>query len=157
MSEEKKKRNSYADLGLVIAVTIIIVMILRCLMFGITWEDIFWIVLSSAYCAISYKFDSESKVIKHSTTAFLLLSVIATAAIVVIDRKPQPKMHAFEGAKEDTIAEEQFIQKEEPVLPELEKDTEVVIDSIEPTPSVETPAEVVEEPESLEQEESTQE
>ena len=130
MSDEKKIRNSFADLGLIVAVTLIIVTIIRCLIFGIDWEGCLWIILAAAYCFVSHKYDSQSKTVKHSTTVFLALTVLSLTAMVFIDRKPQPKMHAFEGARQDTIPEEEFIQKEEPQLPELEKDTMEVVDTL---------------------------
>lgn len=124
MADEQKKtnRNPYADTGLMIAVAIIIVMVIKCCIFDITWESCFWFILAVGYCIVSYMYDSQSKVVKHSTTGLLVISVIAAVAFTIIDRKPQPKMHAFEQAAKDTTAtEEEFILKEEPVLPELEK------------------------------------
>lgn len=129
MSEDKKKRNSYADVGLMIAITVLIVEVIKSLLFEIEWDAI-WIVLAIAYCAVSYKYDSESKTIKNCTTAFLCLSALVFASIIVFDRNVQPKMHAFEGAKKDSIAEEEFIQKKEPELTTLIEDTTEVVDTL---------------------------
>lgn len=133
MKEEQKKRNPYADMGLMVAITMIIVTILKCLLFDITWESIFWIILATAYCIISYILDSESSKIKHCTTAFLITSVIAFVGIIFMDRKPQPKMHAFEGAKKDTVSEEVFIMKEEPEIKEQEDKAIAITDTITAT------------------------
>lgn len=126
--QPNKRRNPYADTGLVIAATMLMVMIIKCLIFGITLESIFWFILSITYCILSYKFDSYSKAIKHSTTAFLLLSLFMGITFSIIDRKPQPKMHAFEKMEQDTIAEEIVI--EEPVLIEQKEETIITKDTI---------------------------
>lgn len=132
MKSGQKKRNPYADMGLMVAIAIIIVTIIKCLLFDVTWESIFWIVLAVAYCCLSYKFNSESSTIKHCTTGFLLISAIASIAIIYIDRKPQPKMHAFEGVKKDTVSEEVFIMKEEPEINIEEEEVVQKTDTLSP-------------------------
>lgn len=132
MADKANKRNSFVDLGLTIAVTIIVIVIIRSLIFGISWEDGFWIILAAAYCAVSYKYDSESPVVKKLTTAFLTLTGVSIVAMLIIGRKPQPTMHAFEGASTDTIAEEEFIVKDDPRIPEIIEDT-VVTDTLTDT------------------------
>lgn len=152
--QQKKGRNPYADTGLMIAVAMLIVMVIKSLIFGVTWESIFWFVIAIAYCVVSYKYDSQSKTIKHTTTGFIVLSIIAAFAIAIIDRKPQPKMHAFEQAAKDTTAsEEEFILKPEPELPALEKETTTSHDTINTT--IETTEENQEELQSEQQEPST--
>lgn len=153
--QPNKRRNPYADTGLVIAATMLMVMIIKCLIFGITLESTFWFILSIAYCILSYKFDSYSKTIKHSTTAFLLLSLIMGITFSIIDRKPQPKMHAFEKMEQDTIVEETVI--EEPVLLEQKEvktmiqDTIVTEEPIQPTEESPTTEEQIETQETTEE------
>lgn len=103
-----KRRNPFSDLGLVIAISVFICILIKSLLFGITWGSIIWIIISCAYFVISWKFDSQSNVVKHSTTAFLVLSVIAATAVVLFDKKATPQMHAFEGTG-DTIQDVQII------------------------------------------------
>ena len=112
-------------------------MILRFIMFGVNIgdvESIVWLVAAIAYCILSYKYDSFSNIIRHSTSAFLALSVLVIVALVFIDRKPQPKMHAFEGAVKDTVKQEEITEEEQiPELPVVkDTDTIKVSDSIPP-------------------------
>lgn len=135
MAEQDKKRNPYADMGLMIAVTIVIVMIIKTLLFANTfdsWECIVLIILAVAYLVVSKKYDSESPVVKHSTTALLCLSILMLTSLFLFDHKSSPKMHAFEGARTDTIPEEEFIQKKEPTIEIIDSDTitPVIIDSL---------------------------
>lgn len=131
MSESKKKRNSYADMGLMIAVSILIVMSIKCLLFEAGIESIIWIIAALSYCAISYKYDSDSPVVCHATTSLLAFSLLIIAAMVFIDRNAQPKMHAFEGAKVDTLAEEEFELIKEPEITKVIEDTTEVADTLD--------------------------
>lgn len=123
MSEQNKRRNPYSDVGLMIAVSVFIVMIVKCLLFSVTTISIGWIVLCGIYFFLSYKYNSEDKIIKHSTTAFILLSLLLFVSIIFLDTNVKPKMHAFEGAKKDTLTEEEFKMKKDPTIPEeIEQD-----------------------------------
>lgn len=157
--QQKKRRNPYADTGLMIAMAMLIVMIIKCFLFGVTWESFLWFALAIGYCVISYLYDSESKVVRHSTTGLIVLSVIAAVAITIIDRKPQPKMHAFEGVVVDTVKEDEFIQQQEPILPELEKETATIPDTILPETfsNPETPEQQADMPEVPAETETTEE
>lgn len=130
MSEQTKRRNPYADTGLMIAVSVIIVMLIKTLLFGATWGSLIWGGFSIIYCFLSYKYNSESKLIKHSTTAFLALSLISFTSILFFDKKARPQMHAFEGAKKDSIDEAEFIIKEEPELPAITEDVNSESDTL---------------------------
>ncbi len=103
-----KKRHPFSDLGMVIAVCVFICIFIKSLLFGFTWGSIAWIVISCAYFYVSARYDSYSKRVKNSTVAFLILSVVAAAAVVMFDKKAMPKMHAFEGTG-DTIQDAQLI------------------------------------------------
>lgn len=112
-------------------------MILRFIMFGVNIRDvesIIWLAAAIAYCVLSYKYDSYSNIIRHSTSAFLGLSVLVIVAMAFIDRNPQPKMHAFEGAARDSVKPEEIIEEEQiPELPVvMDIDTIKVSDSIPP-------------------------
>lgn len=126
----QNKRNPYADCGLLIAISVLIIMIIKCCLFDITWVALLWIILCIVYCFLSYKYDSESKVIKHTTTAFLSISAITFLLFTIFDVKEQPKMNAFEGAKIDTVAEEEFIIKDDPIIKELIEDTISIKDTL---------------------------
>lgn len=130
MSKNTDKRNPYADTGLMVAVSILIVAVINTLLFDATWESILCIIASVAYCAVSYRYDSGSKTVRSATTAFLTLTAAILIVMIFVDRKAQPKMHAFEGAKTDTIAEEVFVQNKEPeLITIIEEDTTEVADT----------------------------
>lgn len=110
-----QRRNSYSDLGLVVALSVFICILVKCLLFGFTWVGIVWLVLACAYFYLSWRYPSDSKVVKHATTAFLTLSVIAIAGVLLFDKNTRPVMHAFEGTG-DTIKDVEVVE-EEPIAP----------------------------------------
>jgi len=113
---EFKRRDSYADLGLVIAIAIFLVMVIKTLLFGVTWGDIIWLLISIVYLLISFFLPSADKRMKYATTAFLLLCVATSATRYIYDQKATPKLHAFEGALNDTTSEEEFVVRDEPEI-----------------------------------------
>lgn len=158
MADDNKKRNPYADMGLMIAVTIILVMIIKTLLFANTfnsWECILLILAAVAYLFVTKKYDSESDIIKHSTTALVCITAFALTSLAFFDHKSSPKMHAFEGAKTDTLAEEEFIQRKDPQIEKIDTDTVIttVIDSL----AEEAVEEILEEGEVPTQDQQTEE
>ena len=110
-----QRRNSYSDLGLVVAVSIFICILVKSFLFGFTWIGIVWILLSCAYFYVSWRYPSDSKVVKHSTTLYLVLSAVALIGILLFDKNARPVMHAFEGTG-DTIQDVKVVE-EEPIAP----------------------------------------
>ena len=92
-----QRRNSYSDLGLVVAVSIFICILVKSLLFGFTWIGIVWMILSCTYFYVSWREPSDSKVVRHATTFFLILSVVALIGVFMFDKNARPVMHAFEG------------------------------------------------------------
>ena len=107
-----QKRRPYCDLGLVVAVGVFICVAIKCLLFGFTVINAIWLLMACGYFFITWKLKSEDPRMKHSTTAFLVLSVVAMVASSVLDQNTRPTMHAFEGVG-DTIAD--YTVKEEVV------------------------------------------
>lgn len=103
-----KRRNPFSDLGLVVAISVCICILTKCLLFGFTWGSIAWLIISLVYFFISWKYPSGERVVKVSTAAYLVLSLIVAVSVVLFDRNTMPKMHAFEGTG-DTIRDEQII------------------------------------------------
>ena len=130
-----QRRDSYSDLGLMVAIGIFICILIKSMMFGFTWVGIVWLLLACFYFYVSWRYASRSRVVRHSTTGFLLLSVVAIMGILLFDRNTRPVMHAFAGTG-DTIADP-VVMDEAPVLPiadivpvdTLEADT-LVADSV---------------------------
>ena len=110
-----QRRNSYSDLGLVVAISIFICILVKSFLFGFTWIGIIWMLLSCVYFYISWRGPSEGKVVKHATTLFLVLSAVALIGILLFDKNARPEMHAFEGTG-DTI-QDAVIVEEEPIVP----------------------------------------
>ena len=110
-----QRRNPYSDLGLVVAISIFICILVKSFLFGFTWIGIIWLLLSCAYFYVSWRGPSEGKVVKHATTIFLVLSAVAIIGILLFDKNARPEMHAFEGTG-DTI-QDAVIVEEEPIVP----------------------------------------
>ena len=110
-----QRRNSYRDLGLTVSVSVFICILVKCLLFGFTWVSLLWLIFTCAYFYVTWRYPSEGAVVKHSTTAFLVLSFLAIVGIALFDRKARPVMHAFEGTG-DTI-ENVEAEEEEPIVP----------------------------------------
>lgn len=110
-----QRRNSYSDLGLVVAISIFICILVKSFLFGFTWIGIIWMLLSCVYFYISWREPSDSEVVKHATTLFLVLSTFALIGILLFDKNARPEMHAFEGTG-DTI-QDAVIVEEEPIVP----------------------------------------
>lgn len=109
-----QRRNSYSDLGLVVAVSIFICILAKSLLFGFTWIGIVWMILSCTYFYVSWREPSDSKVVRHATTFFLILSVVALIGVFMFDKNARPVMHAFEGTG-DTIPD--AVVEEDPIVP----------------------------------------
>lgn len=110
-----QRRNSYSDLGLVVAISIFICILVKSFLFGFTWVGIIWMLLSCVYFYVSWRRPSDSKVVKHATTLFLVLSAVALIGILLFDKNARPEMHAFEGTG-DTIQDAAIVE-EEPIVP----------------------------------------
>lgn len=98
-----------------VAIGIFICILIKSMMFGFTWVGIVWLLLSCVYFYVSWRYASSSRVVRHSTTGFLFLSVVAIMGILLFDRNTRPVMHAFEGTG-DTIAD-LVVMDEDPVMP----------------------------------------
>lgn len=105
-----QRRNSYSDLGLVIAISIFICILIKCLLFGFTWVGIGWLLFSCVYFIVSWRWPSDSKWVKNLTTFYLLFSVVAALGTIFFDKKTRPVMHAFEGTG-DTIQDERIVEE----------------------------------------------
>lgn len=102
----KSKRSPYADLGLMIALAIFIIMLIRSLVFELTILTAIWGCIAFAYLCISAANNSYKRIVQVSTTLFLLLSVALATGSVFFDRPTRPKMVAFQGSAADSIIEE---------------------------------------------------
>lgn len=115
MSKKQKNtprspRRPLADLGLMVAIALCLVFGLRLAIFGLTFLSLVILALSVAYCAVSAKCDSHSRLFARLTVAFLLLTAGVMLASVYLDRPTRPKRTAFQPAERtDTVAEETYV------------------------------------------------
>ena len=125
-----KQRNPYADLGLVIAVAVFIVVLIKCLIFGLSWASIACFLITIAYFVISAIRKSDDKVVKHSTTAYLLAMLLLVVSLVLFDKNARPKMHAFEGAAVDSVQEEEFVVEDKEIPIEIVQPDTAEVDTL---------------------------
>jgi hypothetical protein len=136
------KRNSYADLGLVVAVAVFIILLIKSSIFGLSWFSLVCLVLTVAYFAISYFNSSHSSVVRRATTAYLLLMLFSLVGVVLFDKNAHPKMHAFEGAAVDSVVEEEFVIEDRDIPVEIVPQDTLNVDSLaEDTLSSDLPTE----------------
>lgn len=110
-----QRSNSYRDLGLVVAVSVFICVLVKSMLFGFTWVGIIWLILSCAYFYVAWRCASVVKLVKFATTLFLVLSALALAGLLLFDKNARPEMHPFEGTG-DTIQDVNMVE-EEPIAP----------------------------------------
>ena len=110
-----QRRNPYSDLGLVVAISIFICILVKSFLFGFTWIGIIWLLLSCAYFYVSWREPSDSRIVKHATTFYLVFSAVALLGVLLFDKNARPEMHAFEGTG-DTI-QDAVIVEEDPIVP----------------------------------------
>ena len=110
-----QRRNSYSDLGLVVAVSIFICILVKSSLFGFTWIGIIWMLISGGYLYVSWREPSDSRIVKHATTFYLVFSAVALLGVLLFDKNARPEMHAFEGTG-DTI-QDAVIVEEDPIVP----------------------------------------
>lgn len=125
-----KQRNPYADLGLVIAVAVFIVVLIKSLIFGLSWASIACFLITIAYFVISAIRKSDDKVVKHSTTAYLLAMLLLVVSLVLFDKNARPKMHAFEGAAVDSVQEEEFVVEDKEIPIEIVQPDTAEVDTL---------------------------
>ncbi len=153
-----KQRNPYADLGLVIAVAVFIVVLIKCLIFGLSWASIACFLITIAYFVISAIRKSDDKVVKHSTTAYLLAMLLLVVSLVLFDKNARPKMHAFEGAAVDSVQEEEFVVEDKEIPIEIvQPDTAEVDTRLQDTTTLMEETESAEPTEDTEKEDVTEE
>ena len=125
------RRNPYADLGLVVAVAVFIILLIKSLIFGLSWFSLVCMVLTVAYFLISYFKNSNDPLVRRATTAYLLLMFLSLVGVVLFDKNARPKMHAFEGAAVDTVTEEEFVIEDRDIPVEIVRPDTMSVDSLD--------------------------
>ena len=105
-----------------VSVSIFICILVKSFLFGFTWIGILWMLISCAYFYLSWREPSDSKLLKHSTTSYLVLSAVFLIGVLMFDKNARPEMHAFEGTG-DTIQDAAVVEQE-PIAPIYEMQSE---------------------------------
>ena len=113
-----------------VSVSIFICILVKSSLFGFTWIGILWMLISCAYFYLSWREPSDSKLLKHSTTSYLVLSAVFLIGVLMFDKNARPEMHAFEGTG-DTIQDAAIVEQE-PIAPiyEMQPEDTLVSDTM---------------------------
>lgn len=113
-----------------VSVSIFICILVKSFLFGFTWIGILWMLISCAYFYLSWREPSDSKLLKHSTTSYLVLSTVFLIGVLMFDKNARPEMHAFEGTG-DTIQDAAIVEQE-PIAPiyEMQPEDTLVSDTM---------------------------
>lgn len=119
-------RSPYTDMGIILAISVFITMLVKGLIFGFTWSGIVMIVLSVAYLSTYMICRQRIKAMNFSTTAFILLSFLSVCIEFTSNKNIRPKMPVFHGAENDTVPmeDDQILFVEEPPSPAVQKTAE---------------------------------
>ncbi len=118
MEEVKRQRNSFVDMGLVVALSAFVCVLIHGLLFGMTWIGMLWMGLAVAYVVMVCWLKCGHGKMKLMTWIFLVLSAAALVGVVVTDDIQRPVMHEYEGVG-DTISDYSDRQAEEVEMPVL--------------------------------------
>ncbi len=118
MQEKNRQRNSFVDMGIMVALSVCICMLMQCLLFGPSWLGVMWILMSAAYLLTVWRMNKMLRKKKVVTVVFLVFSALALGGAVMMDDNQRPVMHAYEGMG-DTIADYADRQTEEVEMPVL--------------------------------------
>ena len=95
------EKSHFSDAGLMIALAVCIVTIIKLLMYGFTYVSLAWLALTIVYVAISSATQAKSKVRTAATAAFMVISAVAFVAAFTFDYPIQPKTESNLRAEQD--------------------------------------------------------
>jgi len=109
------EKSHFSDAGLMIALAVCIVTIIKLLMYGFTYVSLAWLALTIVYVAISSATQAKSKVRTAATAAFMVISAVAFVAAFTFDYPIQPKTESNLRAEQDENKQNQQNVEEIPV------------------------------------------
>ncbi len=127
--KQHSERSPFADAGLVVALAVTIVTVIKLLMYGLTYVSLIWLAVTLIYVAIAAATAGNSRIRHFFTSFYMLFSLVAMIAAFTYDNPIQPKKESDIGA----IQEEYFQQSEEqedPVIIETPKPVAVETDVV---------------------------
>ena len=116
------------DMGLVVALSVFVCVLIHGLLFGMTWIGMLWMGLAVAYVVMVCWLKCGHGKMKLMTWIFLVLSAAALVGVVVTDDIQRPVMHEYEGVG-DTISDYSDSETEEVEMPAFVSEP-VVADSV---------------------------
>lgn len=128
-----KQRAPYADLGLLIAVSVVICLTIKSILFEVTLVSVIWLLIAVLYVVASFLLPSKCKLIKYLTTVLLISSVLAIVGLTFFDRPAIPKMVEYhtESLKDTVVESNKYVVKTPPppVIDTTEVDSFDVMES----------------------------
>ena len=127
--KQHPERSPFADTGLVIALAVTVVTVIKLLMYGLTYVSLIWLAVTIIYVAIAAATAGNSKTRHFFTSFYMFFSLVAMVAAFTFDNPIQPKRESEVG----TLQEDYFQQPEEqenPVIIETPKPVAVETDVV---------------------------
>ncbi len=102
----RKQRSPYADLGLLISVSVVICLTIKSILFEVTLVSVIWLLIAVLYVVASVLLPSRCKLMKYLTTVLLASSALSIVGLTFFDRPAIPKMVEYHTeALNDTVVE----------------------------------------------------
>lgn len=126
------ERSPLADTGMIIALAVTIVTVLKLLMYGITYVSVLWLTITLVYILSTTVTDANSSIRKGMTVFYICVSVIAFFAAFSYDKPIKPKTESNMKADGDDefVTNDEEEQTEEEIKVETPKPVVVETDNI---------------------------
>lgn len=126
------ERSPLADTGMIIALAVTIVTVLKLLMYGITYVSVLWLTITIVYILSTTVTDANSSIRKGMTVFYICISTIAFFAAFSYDKPIKPKTESNMKADRDDgfVTDDQDEQNEEEIKVETPKPVVVETNNI---------------------------
>lgn len=127
------------DLGILTACSVIIVMLVKQMVFGLSWITTAMMVLAIAYVVVfAIRKRIKPQQLKQISVGYLLVSFFMLVSIFVFDEHQQHQGKVFEGALIDSIEEDEFVVEDHIIETGIQEVDTLDIDSVQNITAVET-------------------
>lgn len=127
--KQHPERSPFADAGLVIALAVTIVTVIKLLMYGLTYVSLIWLAVTLLYVAIAAATAGNSKLRHFFTSFYMLFSLVAMVAAFTYDNPIKPKKESDIGKLQEEYFQ-QSSEEEDPVIIETPKPVAVETDVV---------------------------
>ena len=130
--QQRPDRSPLADTGLLIALTVTVVTVIKLLMYGITYVSVIWLAITLVYVVSTTMTSANSAVRKGMTIFYMCVSTLAFFAAFVYDKPIRPKTELNIGSNIDNInfEDENADAEDEEIKVETPKPVVVETDNI---------------------------